>query len=86
MSELIGALETNVASQGIMVSPITTAAERGAFVDLAYRLNAKDPNWVVAGATVRGVDGEAIEVALLANPERVPDPSEIDPETDPFRE
>ena len=47
---------------------------------------AKDPDWVVAGATVRGPDGEQIEVALLANPERVPDPSEIDPDTDPFRE
>jgi hypothetical protein len=30
-------------------------------------------------------NGEIVEVALLANPERVPDPSEIDPETDPFR-
>jgi hypothetical protein len=53
---------------------------------LRREMTAKDPNWVVAGATVRGVDGESIEVALLANPERVPDPSEIDPETDPFRE
>jgi len=46
MSELVGAWETKVASQDIMVSPVTTKAERSAFVDLAYRLNAKDPNWV----------------------------------------
>lgn len=53
--------------------------------ELRREMTKKDPNWVVAGATVRGPDGEAIEVALLANPERVPDASEIDPETDPFR-
>jgi len=35
-----------VAAPEIVVSPVTTKAERGTFVDLAYRLNADDPNWV----------------------------------------
>ena len=30
----------------IIVVPVTTKAERATFVDLAYRLNADDPNWV----------------------------------------
>jgi hypothetical protein len=29
-----------------IVTPVTTKAERAAFVDLAYRLNGGDPNWV----------------------------------------
>lgn len=53
---------------------------------LRREMTAKDPSWVAAGATVRTDDGELVEVTLLANPERVPDQSEIDPETDPFRE
>ena len=35
-----------MAAPEIMIVPVTTKAERGAFVDLAYRLNAADPNWV----------------------------------------
>jgi len=35
-----------VAAPEIVVSPVTTKAERGTFVDLAYRLNADDPNLV----------------------------------------
>ena len=35
-----------MAAPEIVVSPVTTKAERGTFVDLAYRLNADDPNWV----------------------------------------
>lgn len=31
---------------GVTVTPVTTKRERGAFIDLAYRLNAGDPNWV----------------------------------------
>lgn len=30
----------------ITIRPVDTAADRRAFVDLAYRLNANDPNWV----------------------------------------
>ncbi|RJF86000.1 GNAT family N-acetyltransferase [Sphingomonas cavernae] len=30
----------------ITIRPVETAADRKAFVDLAYRLNASDPNWV----------------------------------------
>lgn len=30
----------------VTVTPVTTKRERGAFIDLAYRLNADDPNWV----------------------------------------
>ncbi len=30
----------------VTVTPVTTKAERKAFIDLAYRLNAKDPHWV----------------------------------------
>ena len=29
-----------------VITPVTTKADRAAFVDLAYRLNAADPNWV----------------------------------------
>jgi len=35
-----------VTAPEIVVLPVTTKAERGIFVDLAYRLNAGDPNWV----------------------------------------
>lgn len=31
---------------GVTVIPVTTRRERKAFIDLAYRLNAEDPNWV----------------------------------------
>jgi hypothetical protein len=31
---------------GVTVAPVTTKSERKAFIDLAYRLNASDPNWV----------------------------------------
>ena len=47
-------------------------------------LDAEKPGWVAHTMTVRGPDGRAVKVALLANPERVPDPSEIDPATDPL--
>ena len=30
----------------ISVTPVTTRRDRKAFIDLAYRLNADDPNWV----------------------------------------
>ena len=30
----------------VTVTPVTTRSERKAFIDLAYRLNADDPNWV----------------------------------------
>jgi len=30
----------------VTVAPVTTKIERKAFIDLAYRLNASDPNWV----------------------------------------
>jgi GNAT superfamily N-acetyltransferase len=30
----------------ITIRPVTTKADRKAFVELAYRLNAKDPNWI----------------------------------------
>ena len=35
-----------MADAEIIVSPVTTKAERNTFVDLAYKLNAGDPNWV----------------------------------------
>lgn len=31
---------------GVTVTPVTSKRERGEFIDLAYRLNADDPNWV----------------------------------------
>ena len=31
---------------GVTVSPVATKRDRNAFIDLAYRLNANDPNWV----------------------------------------
>src|SRR5688500_3089498 len=30
----------------VAVRPVATAADRKAFIDLAYRLNAGDPNWI----------------------------------------
>jgi GNAT superfamily N-acetyltransferase len=36
----------NVAQSEIVITPIASKAERKAFVDLAYRLNASDPAWV----------------------------------------
>ena len=38
--------ETLVASPEISIAPVATKAERSIFVDLAYRMNAGDPNWV----------------------------------------
>lgn len=35
-----------MADPEIIVSPVTTKAERGTFVDLSYRLHADDPSWV----------------------------------------
>ncbi|MFC3172998.1 N-acetyltransferase [Novosphingobium bradum] len=35
-----------MAATEITIVPVTTKAERATFVDLAYRLNAADPNWV----------------------------------------
>jgi hypothetical protein len=31
---------------GIVIRPVTSAADRRAFVDVQYRLNAGDPNWI----------------------------------------
>lgn len=36
----------NVASEKVVVSPVTGRVGRSEFIDLAYRLNASDPNWV----------------------------------------
>lgn len=35
-----------VAEQDLFITPVVTKADRAAFVDLAYRLNAGDPAWV----------------------------------------
>jgi GNAT superfamily N-acetyltransferase len=35
-----------VAQQDIVITPVTTKAEREEFVDFGYRINAGDPNWV----------------------------------------
>jgi hypothetical protein len=51
---------------------------------LRRRMDAEQPGWVAAVVKVMTESGEAMEVAVLARPERVPDPSEIDPATDPF--
>ena len=51
---------------------------------LRAQMDAEQPGWVAAMARVPTEDGETVEVAVLARPERVPDPSEIDPATDPF--
>lgn len=51
---------------------------------LRRKMDAEHPDGWVATATVRTDEGQMVEVALLAKPERVPDPSEIDPEGDPF--
>ena len=53
---------------------------------LRSQMDAEQPGWVVATAQVKDNDDRLVEVALLANPERIPDATEIDPETDPFRE
>lgn len=47
-------------------------------------MDAEQPGWVAHTMKVRDPDGRVVRVALLANPERVPDPSEIDPAADPF--
>jgi hypothetical protein len=53
---------------------------------LRRQMDAEQPGWVAALAKIR-VDGDRlVEVALLANPERVPDSSEIDPQSDPFQD
>jgi hypothetical protein len=51
---------------------------------LRKKMDAEQPGWVAATVKVMADDGQVLEVAVLANPERVPDPSEIDPATDPF--
>ncbi len=48
------------------------------------QMNADTPGWVAWTVAVPRVNRKPVKVALLANPERVPDPSEIDPATDPF--
>ena len=35
-----------MAAQQVIVTPVTSKADFNAFVDLSYRLNASDPNWV----------------------------------------
>lgn len=35
-----------MATSELVITPVTTGADRAAFVDLAYRLNARDQNWV----------------------------------------
>jgi GNAT superfamily N-acetyltransferase len=35
-----------VAQSDIIITPVTTKAQQDQFIDLAYRLNANDPNWV----------------------------------------
>jgi hypothetical protein len=47
----------------LTVTPVTTKAERNAFIDLAYRLNADDPHWV---PPLRA------DVAELLNPRKNP--------------
>lgn len=37
---------TIVAPAEIVIAPVTSKADRKTFVDLAYRMNANDPNWV----------------------------------------
>ena len=51
---------------------------------LRRRMDATRPGWVASTMQVVTDEGRAMEVAVLANPERVPDPSEIDPATDPL--
>jgi hypothetical protein len=51
---------------------------------LREQMDAEKPGWLTAVVKVMTPDGETHEVALLANPERVPDRSEIDPATDPL--
>lgn len=45
-----------VNSHDIRITPVTTSADRDAFIDLAYRINAGDPNWVPP------LRGEAMEL------------------------
>jgi hypothetical protein len=33
-------------ARGLSISPVATKADKKAFIDLAYRLNADDPNWI----------------------------------------
>ncbi len=58
--------------------------DRGWRDTLRQRMDAEQPGGVAAMVKVMTEGGETLEVAVLANPERVPDPSEIDPATDPF--
>ena len=51
---------------------------------LRQQMDAEKPGWQTAQVKVMTEDGEMMEVALLANPERVPEPAEIDGENDPF--
>jgi hypothetical protein len=52
--------------------------------ELRQKMDAEQPGWVVATVRVITDAGKVMEVAVLGNPERIPDPSEIDPATDPF--
>ena len=53
---------------------------------LRRQMDEQEPGWTVASVKVMTEEGKTVKVALLANPERVPDPSEIDPATDPFHD
>ena len=33
-------------AQDLVIAPVSSKADFGAFIDLSYRLNANDPNWV----------------------------------------
>ena len=35
-----------LASENVQIIPVQTKADRREFIELAYRLNAHDPNWV----------------------------------------
>jgi hypothetical protein len=74
-SELLGTLRANLDGE----NPGWRAA-------LRRQMDEQEPGWTVATVKVMTEDGKAVKLALLANPERVPDPAEIDPATDPFRD
>ncbi len=52
------ATATATATAAVTVRPVASRADRKAFIDLAYRINAKDPNWVppLKGEVAKTID------------------------------
>ena len=45
----------------VTVRPVASKADKAAFIDLAYRLNADDPNWIASRAAKAAAIGTRME-------------------------